>query len=148
MAFVAGDPVEVRATAEEGRQLADAIGERFEARQCRWRLAAAQFKQGDLVGAIAELRDLLAAAEADHDEMLSVTIVFILPHGHENHGDAHEARAAADAAIEAAAGLGDLYMGASYIALIVVALAAGDVALAADEADAAGQHGRGALCRA
>jgi predicted ATPase/class 3 adenylate cyclase/DNA-binding CsgD family transcriptional regulator len=140
MAFVAGDPVEVRATAEEGRQLADAIGDRFESRQCRWRLAAAQFMQGDLVGAIAELRDLLAAAKADHDEMLRVTILFILPHWLAYHGDSHEARGAADAAIEAAAGLGDLYMGASYIALIVVALAAGDVALAADAADAAWSH--------
>nr|WP_227370967.1 adenylate/guanylate cyclase domain-containing protein [Mycobacterium fragae] len=137
MAFVAGDPVEVRATAEEGRQLADAIGDRFESRQCRWRLSAAQFMQGDLVEAIAELRDLLAAAEADHDEMLRVTILFILPHWLAYHGEAHEARRAADAAIEAAAGLGDLYMGASYTALVVVALAAGDVALAAEAADAA-----------
>ncbi len=30
MAFVAGHPVELRATAEEGRQLADGIGDRFE----------------------------------------------------------------------------------------------------------------------
>jgi predicted ATPase/DNA-binding CsgD family transcriptional regulator len=140
MAFVAGQPVEVRATAEEGRQLADAIGDRFESRQCRWRLSAAQFMQGDLVGAIAELRDLLAAAEADHDEMLRVTILFILPHWLAYHGDAHEAHAAADAAIEAAAGLGDLYVGASYIALVVVALAAGDVALAAGAAEAAWSH--------
>jgi predicted ATPase/class 3 adenylate cyclase/DNA-binding CsgD family transcriptional regulator len=140
MAFVAGQPIEVRATAEEGRQLADVIGDRFESRQCRWRLSAAQFMQGDLVGAIAELRDLLAAAEADHDEMLRVTILFILPHWLAYHGDAHEARAAADAAIEAAAGLGDLYVGASYIALVVVALAAGDVALAAGAADAAWSH--------
>jgi predicted ATPase/class 3 adenylate cyclase/DNA-binding CsgD family transcriptional regulator len=140
MAFVAGHPVELRATAEEGRQLADGIGDRFESRQCRWRLCAAQFMEGDLVGAIAELGDLLAAAEADHDEMLRVTILFILPHWLAYHGDAHEARAAADAAIEAAAGLGDLYIGASYISLIVVALAAGDVALAAGAADAAWSH--------
>jgi predicted ATPase/class 3 adenylate cyclase/DNA-binding CsgD family transcriptional regulator len=140
MAFVAGDPVETRATAEEGRQLADAIGDRFESRQSRWRLSAAQFMEADLVGGIAELRDLLAAAEADHDEMLRVTILFILPHWLAYHGDAAEARAAADAAIEAAAGLGGLYMGASQIALIVVALAAGDVALAANAADAAWSH--------
>jgi predicted ATPase/class 3 adenylate cyclase/DNA-binding CsgD family transcriptional regulator len=140
MAFIAGDPVETRATAEEGRQLADAIGDRFESRQCRWRLSAAQFMQGDLVGAIAELRDLLAAAEADHDEMLRVTILFIMPHWLAYHGDAHGARAAVDAALEAAAGLGDLYMGASYIALIVVALAAGDVALAVRAADTARSH--------
>ena len=106
MAFVAGQPVEVRVTAEEGRQLADVIGDRFESRQCRWLLSAARFMQGDLVGAIAELRYLLAAAKADHDAMSRVTILFILPDWLAYHGDVDEARAAADAAIEVAAGLG------------------------------------------
>jgi DNA-binding CsgD family transcriptional regulator len=140
MAFVAGDPIAVRATAPEGRQLADVIGDHFESRQCRWRLAGAQMMQGDLVEAIAQLRHLVAEAEADHDEMLRVTILFILPHVLAFHGDASGARAAADAAIEAAADVGDLYVGGSYIALIVVALAAGDVALAADAAEAAWSH--------
>jgi predicted ATPase/class 3 adenylate cyclase/DNA-binding CsgD family transcriptional regulator len=140
MAFVAGDLIAVRAIAEEGRQLADAIGDRFESRQCRWRLAAGQEMQGDLVGAIAQFRQLVAEAAADHDEMLRVTILFILPHVLAYHGDASGARAAADAAIESAADLGDLYVGASYIALFVVALAAGDVALVADAVGAAWSH--------
>jgi predicted ATPase/class 3 adenylate cyclase/DNA-binding CsgD family transcriptional regulator len=140
MAFVAGDPIAVRATAEEGRQLADAIGDRFESRQFRWRLAGAQMMQADLSGAIAQFRELVAEAEADHDEMLRVTILFILPHVLAYHGDANGARAAADAAIEAAADLGGLYVGASYMALIVVALAAGDVVLVADAAEAAWSH--------
>jgi hypothetical protein len=63
MAFVAGDPIAVRAIAEEGRRLADAIGDRFESRQARWRLAGAQMMQGDLVGAIAQFRGLLAPVE-------------------------------------------------------------------------------------
>jgi predicted ATPase len=140
MAFVAGDLIAVRAIAEEGRQLADAIGDRFESRQCRWRLGGAQMMQADLVGAIAQFRQLVAEAEADHDEMLRDTILFILPHVLAYHGDASGARAAAEAAIEAAADVGDLYVGASYIALIVVALGAGDVALAADAAEAAWSH--------
>ncbi len=98
--------------------------------------------EGDLVGAIAELKpDLLAAAEADHDEMLSRSrSCSSCPTGWRITVTLYEARAAADAAIEAAAGLGDLYIGASYISLIVVALAAGDVALAAGAADAAWSH--------
>jgi hypothetical protein len=51
--LVAGNPMVARAAAEEGRDLADAIGERFVSRQCRWCLASAQFVQGDLAGAVA-----------------------------------------------------------------------------------------------
>ena len=138
-AFIAGDPIAVRAAAEEGRDLADAIGDRFESRQCRWRLGGAQVMQGDLT-AIAQLRELLAEAEADHDVMLRVTLLFILGHAHSYQGDTIAARAAADAAIEAAAELGEYYVGSGYTALTVVALAAGDVALAADASEAAWSH--------
>jgi predicted ATPase len=40
-AIWAGDPISARAAGEEGRDLADAIGDRFDARQCRWCLAVA-----------------------------------------------------------------------------------------------------------
>ena len=39
---MAGDPIAVRAAAEEGRDLADAIGDRFVSRECRWCLGVAQ----------------------------------------------------------------------------------------------------------
>jgi hypothetical protein len=44
----AGDPVTVRAAGEEGRDPADAIGDRFTSRMCRWCLAMAQFLSGDV----------------------------------------------------------------------------------------------------
>ncbi len=78
-ALVAGDPIAVRAAAEEGRDLADAIGDRFGSRQCRWRLAAAYMFEGDLTGAIAQLREVVADAEADHDGISRVTALLILP---------------------------------------------------------------------
>ena len=40
--IIAGDPIAVRAAAEEGRDLADAIGDRFSSRQCRLCLGLAQ----------------------------------------------------------------------------------------------------------
>ena len=43
MAFMAGDPIAARAAAEEGRDLADAIGDRLDSRQCRWGLGLAQW---------------------------------------------------------------------------------------------------------
>ena len=55
------------------------------------------------------------------------------------YGDVSAARAAANAAIEAAAELGGFYPGLAYAGLTVAALAAGDVA-AADDAIAAGWH--------
>ena len=115
-AFVAGDPIAMRAAAEEGRDIADAIGDRFGSRQCGWRLAAAHIIQGDLAGAIALLRGVVAEAEADHDVISRVTALLILPQALAYQGDASAARAAAEGAIESAAELGDVYLGAVYIA--------------------------------
>ena len=55
-------------------------------------------------------------------------------------GDTGAARAAADAAVEAAAELGGIAAGIGYSALGVAALAAGDVAAALDASEAAWQH--------
>ena len=57
------------------------------------------------------MRELVAEAEADHDLMLRVTVLFILPHVLAYCGDETAARAAAEGAIESAAELGDLYIG-------------------------------------
>ena len=53
-AIAAGDPIAARAAAEEGRDLADAIGDRFDSRHCRMCLGLAQICQGDLAGAVAQ----------------------------------------------------------------------------------------------
>ena len=66
-ALAAGDPIVGRAHAEEGRDLADAIGDGFNSRQCRWCLGAAQAYQGDLVGAAAQFAEVVAEAKAAHD---------------------------------------------------------------------------------
>jgi predicted ATPase/class 3 adenylate cyclase/DNA-binding CsgD family transcriptional regulator len=136
-AFVAGDAWAVRTASQEGRDLANAIGDRFGSRQCGWRLAGAHVQEGNLTEAIAQLRALVAEAEADHDVMLQVTVLLVLPMALAYYGDTSAARVAAETAIESAADLGDLYVGASYISLMCAHLAAGDVALAADAADAA-----------
>ena len=66
-AIIAGDPIAARAAAEEGRDLADAIGDRFDSRQCRVWLGMRTGDQGDLAGAVAQLREVVAEAEAAHD---------------------------------------------------------------------------------
>ena len=138
--MVAGDNIALRASAEEGREIADAIGDRFGSRQCGWRLATAHIVQGDLTGGIALLREVIAEAEADHDGISRVTALLILPQALAYLGDASAALAAAEGAIESAAELGDVYIGAVYIEVMIAHLAAGDVAPASEAAEAAWSH--------
>jgi predicted ATPase/class 3 adenylate cyclase/DNA-binding CsgD family transcriptional regulator len=131
--MMAGDAIAARAAAEEGRELADAIGDRFASGLCRvWGLAGARAILGDLPGADAELADLIAQANAAGDPLCRFnglsTHSFIL--GWQGKTDA--ARAAAEAAIESAAELGVLIEGQGYLTLAAAELAAGDVAAATD----------------
>ena len=132
---IAGDPIAARAAAEEGRDLADAIGDRFTSRFCRWCLGLAQMMQGDLAGAIAQIRRGGRRGRGGSRRAL----VGRLPrtawaHALAYQGDTSAARAAADAAVEAAAELGGFVRGHRLQALAVAALAAGDVAAAQEAA--------------
>ena len=132
-----GDPIAVRAAAEEGRDLADAIGYRFASHGCRWSLGIAQAMTGDLAGAVAQLREVIAEADAAHDGYWRCCALFMQAFMLAYHGDLNAARQAANSAVEAAAELGEFFPGLAYAGLTVATLAAGDVA-AADDAIAAG----------
>ncbi len=134
-AFVAGEPTALRAAGEEGRDLADAIGDRFGSRQCRWRLAGVPLLEGDLPETIAQYREVIAESEADHDTVSLTAALMILSHVLAFHGEPAAARAAAEAGIESAADLGGVYLGGTHISLMVSHLAAGDVAAASDAAE-------------
>jgi predicted ATPase/class 3 adenylate cyclase/DNA-binding CsgD family transcriptional regulator len=139
-ALATRDPVKARAAAKEGRDLAEAIGDRFDARRCLWYLGIAQQYQGDLAGAIAQFATLADEAEAAHDEIWRVDSIVGRGIALAYHGDTAAARAAADMAIEATVELGGLKAGAAYWALAIAALAAGDAATAQDATDAAWPH--------
>ena len=132
-----GDPIAMRAAAEEGRDLADAIGDRFASHGCRWSLGIAQAMTGDLVGAVAQLREVIAEADAAHDVYWGCCALFMQAFMLAYHGDPSAARETANSAVEAAAELGGFFPGLAYAGLTVATLAAGDVA-AADDAIAAG----------
>jgi predicted ATPase/class 3 adenylate cyclase/DNA-binding CsgD family transcriptional regulator len=134
--ITAGDPIAGRALAEEGRDLAEAIGDRFQSRQCRYCLGMAQVFQGDLVGAAAQLAELVAEAQAAHDVLVEVNSLAGQASVLAFQGDTGAARAAADAAIEAAAEPGGFYAAMGYAALVSAALAAGDVATLRDATEA------------
>ncbi len=131
-AIHAGDPRAAIAAGEEGRDLADAIGDRFISRLCRyWGLGTAHLIRGDLADAAAQLRAIVTEAEADHDAMMCWGASCHLGHTLAWLGDTAGARAAATAALEAAAQFGGVAEGLTYAPLAVASLAAGDVAAAA-----------------
>ena len=132
-----GDPIAVRAAAEEGRDLADAVGYRFASHGCRWSLGIAQAMTGDLAGAVAQLREVIAETYAAHDGYWRCCALFMQAFMLAYHGDLSAARQTANSAVEAAAELGGFFPGLAYAGLTVATLAAGDVA-AADDAIAAG----------
>jgi predicted ATPase/DNA-binding CsgD family transcriptional regulator len=130
------DPLGIRAACEEGRDLADAIGDRFNSRQCRFYLGMAQAISGDLAGAIAQLGEVVAEAEAAHDEIGRVFCVGGLTHALARRGDAAAAGAAAESILEGCTELGGRFAAAGYVALGIAALAAGDSAAAHEAREA------------
>ena len=135
-ALAVHDPIAARAAAEEGRDLANAIGDRFDARRCRWYLGVAQLGQGDLAGAVAQFAAVADEAEAAHDEIWRVDSLVGLGIVLAHQGDYAAARAAGDAAVEATAELGGLKAAAAYHVLATAALAAGDATAARDATEA------------
>ncbi len=132
----AGNPMAVRGVGEEGRDLADSIGDRFGSRLCRFCLGAAQLFQGDLASAAAQFGELVAEAQGAHDVLVEVDSLAYLGVVLAWQGDTGAARAAADAALEAATEPGGIYAAMGYAALAGAALAAGDAATAKDACEA------------
>jgi DNA-binding CsgD family transcriptional regulator len=135
-AITAGDPIAARAAAEEGRDLAEAIGDRFCSAHCRWCLGVAQMMNGELAGAVAQSRELVAEAEAAHNVLWWVSSQIIQGQALAWQGETSAARAAANLAIELAAELGWIHEAYAYGTLARAAIAAGDVAAAKDASEA------------
>jgi predicted ATPase/class 3 adenylate cyclase/DNA-binding CsgD family transcriptional regulator len=140
-AIADGDPIAARVAAEEGRDLADAMGDRFASRHCRMCLGLAQTYHGDLAGAAAQFRAVAAEANVVHDGIHAAASL-----AHQGtvlawQGKTDAARAAADASLESASELGSLVVSLGYFALGSAALAAGDVGTARDATAAAWKHG-------
>ena len=144
-ASVAGGPPAMRAPAEEGRDLADAIGDGFVSRVCRWCIGVAGEYEGDLAGAGAQFAGLVPEARAAHDGVIEANSLSMQSLTLAYQGDPGAARAAADAAVEAAAELGGNPAGLAYTALAIAALVDGDVATARDACGAGVAHMTGRL---
>jgi predicted ATPase/class 3 adenylate cyclase/DNA-binding CsgD family transcriptional regulator len=140
--IAAGDPIAARAAAQEGLDLADAIGNGSDSRHCRICLGLAQAIQGDLAGAVSQFRAVAAEAEAAHDGLLQAIGL-----AHECtalawQGETGAARAAAEASLASGAEFGGLAASVGYFALANSALAAGDAGAALDATAKAWEHGK------
>ncbi|WP_210083782.1 LuxR family transcriptional regulator [Mycobacterium sp. OAE908] len=128
---------------EEGRDLADEIGDRLVSWMCRyWGLATARFMRGELAVAIALFNELLAEGDANH----SVTMLAAC-HAHRAHtlawmGESEAAQAAAHAALTATSELGGLWEALCNAPLATAHLAAGDVAAAVTAGTSAAEQFR------
>jgi DNA-binding CsgD family transcriptional regulator len=138
-AHTAGDPLEVRKAGEEGRGLADAIGDGFNSRVCRFCLASALILSGDLPGAVTQFGEVAAEAEAAHDEIWRITCLGAQSMALAYRGETAAARAAAEATREGGAGLGGRFVAIGHAVVGFAALAAGDGAAVHEAREAARQ---------
>ncbi|MCW2649342.1 MAG: afsR 1 [Mycobacterium sp.] len=130
--FVSGDPAAARAAGEEGRDLAESVGDGFVSRFCRsWGISPGLAMQGDLRGAVAVSRGLIADAEAAADGLNRFLGLLHLTQWLAHQGEVGASRAAAITAIEVGEDLGGPVPGIGYLGLAVAELAAGDVPAAA-----------------
>ena len=139
-ASIAGDSIAVRAAGEEGRDLADAIGDGFNSRICRFYLGGAQLQQGDLAGAAAQFGEVAAEAEAAHDEIRRVASLVGQSTALALQGEAAAARTVAGAIIAGGAELGGRFAVVGHAVSGFAALAAGDFAAAHEAREAALQY--------
>lgn len=133
---ISGDPNALRAAAEECRDLADTIGDRFVSRHCSLWLSLAQMWAGNLTEALELSREITAEAEASNDVPTKVLGLYTQAQVLAYCG-ASAAHAIAGACIAAATELGGVYQGIGYAAMTYAALAAGDVTAALEASDAA-----------
>ena len=139
MAIVAGDPIAARLAAEEGRELADGIGDYFTSRCCRGDIGWSMLMSGDVIGAVAQFDAVVAESEAVNSLILP-NLLQGLACAHAHRGNVDDARIAAAASIEAGAEFGEYFEGMGYSAMVHATLAAGDVPAALTAAELAWRH--------
>jgi DNA-binding CsgD family transcriptional regulator/tetratricopeptide (TPR) repeat protein len=133
-AYYAGDPITARAAGTEGRDLADAIGDRFVSRACRWALGWAEMITGDVKAAAALHQEVAAEADADSDAIWAFSGLWNAVDAMTRLGDDDATLATANAVVIVGDEVGGNYRIYAQLALGMAALAAGDIA-AADEAN-------------
>jgi DNA-binding CsgD family transcriptional regulator len=135
-AGLTGHPVTMAAAGEEGQRLADAVGDGFMSRMCRyWGGGIASFQRGEVSLGLALIRGLLTEADAAADAFHSFLARIGLAHSLLLVGRYSEARVLADEAVELAPNLGPFLEPWAVAPLAQAALGAGDLAAATEAND-------------
>ncbi|KUH80956.1 transcriptional regulator [Mycobacterium sp. GA-1999] len=141
IATLAGDSISARAAGDEGYLLADAVGDRFISRFCRyWGPAMASFQQGDPDRSSAELQSILVEADASGDVIHGFLARIGLGHLQVIRGDIAGGRARAEEAVAATPRLGPYLEPWAYAPLALAAFAEGDLVAAAEACELAWQR--------
>jgi predicted ATPase/class 3 adenylate cyclase/DNA-binding CsgD family transcriptional regulator len=140
-----GDPIAARSAGEEGRDIADAIGDRSNSRMCRQGIGWVHLLQGNVVSAISEFSAVAAECEEAHDDVLRPVSLMSLGMALAHHGEVAAASAIAAVGLDVAADLGEYFVGMAYAQSSLASLAAGDIAAAHDAAEAAWERLRVAV---
>jgi DNA-binding CsgD family transcriptional regulator len=138
--FLAGEPIAAQAAGEEGRDTANALGDKFMSRYSRVFLGAALSAQGKLAAAVDVLQSLVEEAGVAEDRSMQIFGLVTLAQALAFHGNAASAQTAAQSALEAAAEMGGFHEDSAYVVVADAALAAGDAAAAREACDAAWHH--------
>ncbi|WP_101952110.1 LuxR family transcriptional regulator [Mycobacterium sp. 3519A] len=137
---VAGQPIASRAAAEEGRKVAEAVGDGFVSRHCRVWAAIAVGWRGGVTAAEPVLRDLTAEAHAAGERMLELLALICETNLLANAGDFESARASVKEAREVSAAMGGFHEDAVYTVSAYASLSAGDGAEAREACESAVAH--------
>jgi predicted ATPase/class 3 adenylate cyclase/DNA-binding CsgD family transcriptional regulator len=134
-AMMLGDPTAALEAGEKGRAHADAIGDRFVSRQCRWCVGLARLWRGDLNASVAQFEETADEAQAAHDlfwvSMNRASQGYPLAYK----GQTAAAELTAEKALEACAEIRGLQLGYAYWIVALTALACGDIARAREADD-------------
>lgn len=136
-AMTVGDHVAIEAVAREGSDLADAIGDGYNARLCRLALCNAHTFRGEIRQAVVELRDVLAEAKTARDPFCESAANLNQAFALAWQGDVDGAQRALDVMLS---DLGDLRNRVVYSAIGLIRQAAGDAAAAIEAYEAALRH--------
>jgi predicted ATPase/class 3 adenylate cyclase/DNA-binding CsgD family transcriptional regulator len=130
--MMVGDHVAIEAVAREGGDLADAIGDGYNARVCRLASCNAHTFRGEINQTVALLSDVLAEATAARDPFCITTALLNKAFALAWQGDVDGAQAAIDVLLNDQGHLGDLIDRIVYSAIGLLRLAAGDAAASSD----------------
>lgn len=139
-----GDLTAARTAGEEGRDIADAIGDRGNSRLCRVGIGWALLVQGDVRAAVSEFSSVTAECDQVHDDVMKPIALMGLGMSLAYHGEVAASATIADAAVRGAVELGEYFTGMAYAQRAHASMAAGDVAAAYEAGEMAWQGMRGA----